>query len=129
MSAKKIRNTKAASAATPRPPKRAALAIVDWMLDYAVLGAHGDVDDLAAVARVRTYLHALVDGKAVAMPPSEADVLTVAALSAAAFEHKNQVRGLGEAVACAIDVATAPTVCGLTGRRLPRVAPHLYCVP
>lgn len=114
--------------ATPELPTRALLEITNWMLDYAEIGAHGDPADLAAIARVRRFLSGAIEGKPAPIP-SEADVLTVAGLSVTAFEHRNHMVGLGEVVAGVIDATSAPTVCGLSGRRLPRIAPHLYCMP
>jgi len=115
-----------------RPPATALLELTDWLLDHAVIAAYDDADDLDCIARVRQFAYGSILGWD-APPPSEADFLTTIALVIVAMEQRHGVTGLGEVVGQALDDATfgnpEPTTCELTGRRMPRVAPHLYCCP
>jgi hypothetical protein len=112
----------------PEVPIHALLEIADYALDTALTVANDDPDDVAAIERVRRYMHRSLKG-GIAEHPAESDFLTVLALAVAAMEKRHGIVGLGETVAEAIDHIgyVAPHACSY--RRAPRVTRHLYCVP
>jgi hypothetical protein len=105
----------------PVVPSKALLEIADWLLDLAATSAHGVQDDLAAVERVRRYLHAVVEKKTPRIPTEE-EFLTVIAMAVLALEKRHGLPGLRDQVALGLDAATH-------GQRLPLLTHHVYLVP
>jgi hypothetical protein len=105
----------------PQVPTKALLEIADWLLDLAATAAYGCHDDLAAVERMRRYLHAVVEKKPRSIP-SEEEFLTVIAMAVVALEKRHGLHGLRDQVAAGLDAATH-------GPRVPLVAHPDFLIP
>jgi hypothetical protein len=112
----------------PELPVDALLEIADYALDTALTATYGDPDDVAAVERIRRYMHGTLRGF-VAERPTESDFMTMLALAVASLEKRHGIVGLGETVASTIDHLgfVAPQACAY--HRAPRLVTHLRCVP